>query len=96
MHESHTKSNLGLVLPWPMAFHLNMQAMRISSLPPPAHGAEMQPMPTRPASHPPRILPALARAAGIALLTTALYGGFRAWLTPDNLLAWLAALSFCG
>lgn len=96
MHKIHTKPNLGLVLAWPTAFHRYMLAMRISSLSRPTHGAGMCPMPTRPASRPPRILTALARAVGIALLTTALHGGFRAWLTPDNLLAWLSALSFCG
>lgn len=56
----------------------------------------MQPMHTRPPHKHFSLLAGLARLIGAALLLAALYGGFRAWLTPDNLLSWLSTLSFCG
>lgn len=56
----------------------------------------MQPMHTRPRFTRFRLLAGLARLLGAAVLLAALYGGFRAWLAPDSLLAWLGSLGFCG
>lgn len=56
----------------------------------------MQPMHTRNPLRRFSPLAGLARLTGAALLLAALYGGFRAWLAPDSLLAWLSTLSFCG
>lgn len=70
--------------------------MLFSRLSQPARRARMQPMHTRNPLSRLSPLAGLARLIGAALLLAALYGGFRAWLAPDNLLAWLSTLRFCG
>lgn len=56
----------------------------------------MQPMHTRTPLKRFSLLAGLSRLLGATLLLAALYGGFRAWLAPDNLVSWLSTLSFCG